>query len=367
MPETKTQEEILASDPFYDENVQLDLRDSPQHFADLPSDETPIVDELQPEPEVEVAPEPPAAPEPQVVEYEDGSSVTIEKTKKGWRAVLESATGGSPEVFYGATKDEMYLNVAAGKIQATKKIREQNRTIKLNSPVIQAEPVRQTSRELTADEIFTLKAQQEENPGQAIETYVKTKYGRSLGEIVESAERGNAAQLILARESAGREFAQTNPDYYPVDDNYWSMVKWLAKFKLQKNLNAANESDLLNELTVRGLYTVDTLTEAFEDLKDSGLISFSPQPVEVEPEPEPQPAPAPRVAENATRRPRPAVGIRTSNVRPPRVEAPAELPKNLDDLTDEQIAELYKGVQNLARTRPEFVKSSIQATRDRRG
>lgn len=366
-------QEVLSQDPWVDEFTQLDLSNGPKHIANLdqPVEEQIVEDEPVAEagPEVETAPEPKPAPEPEVYQYDDGSSVTFEKTKKGWVAILDSATGAAPEKFYGTTKDEMMLNMAAGKIHATKKIREQNRTIKLNAPVSQPqETPRQTqTRDLSADDIFDLKAKLEENPGQAIESYFEKKYGRKISDILDSADRGDAAQMALAREQYGLEFAQRNPDYYKNNDNYVSMMKWLAKFKLQKNLTDTNEAAILNELTVRGLYTVDTLTEAFEDLKESGLITFAPrapEPEEVEEEEVPKPAPTPRT--ETVRRPRPAVGIRTSDVRPaPRPQAIPDAPDKLDDLTDAQIAELYAGVQKLNREKPDFVKSNIQATRER--
>src|ERR1017187_4912869 len=120
---------------------------------------------LAPAPKAEeVAPVVPAVVVPaedasETFTYPDGSSLSVEKTKKGWAAALNANVAGvNPEVFYGATKNEMWQNVAAGKINATKKTREQNLKIKLEAATVAPEAVVQpvaqpATHELTADQI----------------------------------------------------------------------------------------------------------------------------------------------------------------------------------------------------------------------
>jgi hypothetical protein len=381
----ETVEQVLQSDPFYDEDVHLDLATGPKHIAapdagpELSPEVVTNVDELipsDPEPEPEaVVPEP--EPEPLVIANEDGSSITIEKSKRGWKATADTGTGSAPEVFYGNTKDELLQNVLVGKINATRKIRDLNRKAKLGSapaPVAHEQPAAPAMRELSADDIFTIKSQLEDNPALAMNTAFQKMTGFSMQQLVQTAINGNAAWMELYREQVGRDFTALNPDYYPVDDNYWAMIKWLAKFKLSKHMTDQNEEGLLNELVAKGLYTKQSLTEAFEDLREDGLLTLRPAPKqeeveEEEPKPQPAPRPAPvkqeqPIAQPVIRqRPRAGLGIRTSEARPVRPAEPDALPKNLDDLTDEQISELYSGIRQLRQKNPQFVQSEIEKTR----
>jgi len=150
---------------------------------------------------------------------------------------------------------------------------------------------------------------------------------------------------------------ERNPDYYVDQRNADALLKWLAKFKLGKNVTDANENEIFQELWQTGNYTVETLEEAFQDLTDDGLLvkprlPKTPPPVEVPSDtPAPQPAPATpnsRIVSTETR-PRAATGIRQSDITPvANPETPAApTDEDLENLSDDQVKALLGGVRRL--------------------
>jgi hypothetical protein len=319
----------------------------------------------EPDEPVEQPPAPVAEPEPEpegpdVIDLGDGATVVRTKEKGQWKAVLDPGTGANPEVFWGKTKDELLANTLKGKLEATKKIRELNKKVKLTAAAPPRQPQQQAPqpsvRDLTADEGFEIKALWESNPAAALDELIRKRTGFTLVDLVNKAQRGDQANMNLETEAVSREFLQRNPDYYPDSENknFQSIVKWLAKFKLGKNATDANSGEIFSELWSTGNYTVESLEEAFQDLTDDGLLvkprlPKTPPPVEVLPEPVPAPAPpTPRIVKTETR-PRAATGIRTSDVSatPPPQAPAAPTDEDLDNLPDDQISALLRGVRKL--------------------
>ena len=315
-----------------------------------------------PEPVVEAPPA--AADAAEVHTYPDGSTLTTEKTKKGWKAVCDTGIEGvAPEVFYGATKDEMWRNVAAGKINATRKIREQNLKIKLEATAV-AEPVVQpvaqpASRELTADDIFDIRTKLESNPDLAFETWFQKKTGLSTADLVKLVNKGATAADELDAESVARGFLAARPDYYNLDSNRDAITGWLTKKYLNLTLTAKNADDLFNRLVAGGHWTIKDLCEAYDDLTSSGLLETRPAEAAA-PEIEPEPVIAPRAQElepvtppqderivRTVRRPRAGLGISSKDTTTVRSSASEQPPSadELDNLTDEQLNALYNGVR----------------------
>lgn len=321
-------------------------------------------------PSEENQPEPEAKPdEPKVFEYEDGSQVVIEKSPKGWKATLDSGVG-KPEVFYGATKDEMFVNLAAGKINATKTIRKFNKEKKLGiseapvvantpAPVIPAQP-----RMLDANDKFEIKQQLAADPDLAMSTWFQKKTGMSveqLLQIAKDAEQGRAASDTLYAEQVAREFVESHPDFYadPEYANYISIVAYLVKHKLGKQYNRSHHEALSLELVRSGNWTVKTLDEAYQDLLSDGLLEVAPADVDEETEEEPTPrraavrtAPTPSDDERivrTVRRPRAGYGIRSSEATSTRTEeTPQSLSaEDLDNLSEAEINQLFTGVRRL--------------------
>ena len=315
-----------------------------------PSDE-----EVPPEtPPVPVEPVEPEGPE--VFDVGEGATITRTREKGQWKAVLDPGTGANPEVFWGKNKDELLVNALKGKLEATKKIRELNKKVKLTAaaPLKPVQQVPQASvRQLTADEIFEIKTLQESNPADALDALIKKRTGLTLEDLVAKAQKGDQANMSLETEAVSREFLQRNPDYYPDSDNknFQSLIKWLAKFKLGKNATEANSQEIFSELWSTGNYTVETLEEAFQDLTDDGLLvkprlPKTPPPVEVSAAPAPQPAPAtsaPRIVKTETR-PRAALGIQASDITPvaPPANPTAPTDEDFQNMSDDEIAVLTR-------------------------
>lgn len=360
---------------WVDEDTHLDTSSGPKPIIEVEESQTPVTEEVIDDPTTQAFEEletPPRPPEPVVYDYGDGSSAVIEKDNKGWKATLDAGTGGQPEVFRGHTKDEMYQNLMAGKINATKKIREQNRKIKLgNVQPSQDEPPRTVARKLSADDVTQLKIEMQDDPDVAMDNYFQKKTGMSLAQLTQAAINGNAAQMELAREQIGRAFAASHPDYLPIQDNYIAMMSWLAKYKLSKQLvPGQNEIQIENELVAKGKYTLETLNEAFEDLKEEGLLEFA--------APAPEERPTARVVEEpevitpaVIRRPRGSLGIRTKETtnmpatRPEQVLNRTPTYDELDKLTTKEIEDLMRGIQELNREKPAFVKEALQQGREK--
>lgn len=384
-----------VADGFIDDQfAPLDLRSGPQAMADALS---PIVDE-HPEfaptpeeieaadgpaapPQVPVA-TPPAAPQPEVFEFEDGSSVTVQKTNNKWCAVLNTGNN-KQERFFGRTKDELLTNVLAAKVHATRKINELNKKLKLTArpepPVAQPQPeVKPNFRDLTADEVFEIKNQLAANPDLAFSNWFQKKTGLSLDQLVGIIEQGRHAKDELDSEAVAKAFMQQNPDYYadPKWENYTALVGYLSKNKLHKTLTTTNHDEIFRGLLRGGHWTVENLEEAFNELSEDGLLVMAPNaasdPEEEEEEETPQapppappapPAPAtppaapaptttpanPRIAGKRVGQ-RAGLGLRSSQttvVRPPDTTQPPSADE-LDNLSDAQIQELFSGVRRVA-------------------
>lgn len=314
---------------------------------------------------VEEIPLPPEHEGPEVFDMGEGATVTRTKEKGQWKAVLDPGTGANPEVFWGKNKDELLVNVLAGKLKATQKIRELNKKAKLTAPSAprQIPQVPTPSvRQLTADEIFEIKSLWESDPAAALDLLVKKRTNMTLDQVVELASQGAQANTNLETGEIAREFVQRNPDYYSDSENhnFNELIKWLAKYKLNKIANESNSQELFQELWSTGNFTVQNLEEAFEDLtEDSKLVKprlpKPPPPVEVLPEPVPAPATSnPRILSTETR-PRAATGIRTTDVTPvaPPAQPAAPTDEDLNNLSDDAVKSLLGQIR----------KSRIQARR----
>lgn len=355
-------------DPFLDDSVHLDLRPDPTE-PDLgsPLDPTLGPDDLEGEPtgsdEPVVAPEPDPEPkkdEPEYIDYGDGMSATVEKKKGWWVATLTIGQGVQPQVFKGKTKDEMFKNLMKGQIEATKKIREQNRQIKLGSVrETDPEPVKSiispSVKQLTEDDIFEIKTQLEANPDLAFETWFQKKCGLSLEQLVKMAQTGARANTRLDTEYESRQFITDHPDYVVCQENLGALMGWLSKKFLDRVMTGANAQEISVKLEEGGYVTSENLADAYDDLLDGGLLILK----SVESDPEPEEVPT-AVAPST-----PAQGSRIAKPRGPKLPAAYGLPANassvarpaaqgvsdddLDNLSDEEIRKLY--FENLRKQR----------------
>jgi hypothetical protein len=359
-------EPIVPVDGFQDDQfAPLDLTPSSSFTDDLveiANEDLPPVPDPPPAPPAPT-PAPATPPAPELIEYEDGSALTIEKWKKGWRAVLDSGSG-NPEIFYGNTKDEMWTNVAAAKMHATKHIRDLDRKIKLTArqepqpPASPAQPVPRP-RALTADEIIEVKTQLASDPSLALDNYFQKRTGLSLDQLVSLAGEGRQARQELDAEATVRAFRAQHPEYMMLDENYKAMVGWLAKYKLNRTRTDQNNDEILDSLYRSGAWNPQSLNEAFEDLAQEGLLELdlgSPEQDEQDPpvpEPVPQvqppaPTPNPRIA-NVRVGQRAGLGIRQrETVNVPRSTPRPPSDEEFDNMTDAEIAAQFAAVRRYA-------------------
>ena len=320
----------------------------------------------QPVAPVEVVAPPPEPEGPEVIELEDGGSITLDKEKGQWKATLDPGNGANPEVFWGKNKDGLVVNVLKAKLNATKKIRELNKQVKLGGPSARPQPQTPapvptaSGKALTADDLFEIQTQMQSNPDLAIETWFQKKYGRTFGDLVQKSDRGSSADASLRTEAVCRGFLNRNSDWYndPESQNFIKLVQWLSKYKLGKVIpDNTDVTPGMFELDSTGWWTVESLEEAFADLSGDGFLLKAPRlpkapqhvetppPVEVRSEPVPAPRPDERIVRTETR-PRAALGISRNDVTP--VAAPAETAPSVEDLesmTDDQIKALLGGIK----------------------
>ena len=295
---------------------------------------------------------------PEVIELANGGSITFQKTSKGWEAVLDNGTSAQPEVFKGKNKNELMVRMAEGKLNATQKIRELNRELKLGgqAPVApqQFSQPHPGPRQLTADEQFEIKTELEANPDLALSKWFQKKTGKTVEELMALAEQGANVNINVSMGDVAKEFRDNNPEYYSVDKNYYALVRYIAKNKLRKTIPDNQANTVAVELFHSGYWTVESLEEAFNELNEASLLVPAPRssapPPPVAQQPEQTPRPNERIVRQETR-PRAALGIRTGDVSPVAAPAPPKAPsvEDLDSLSDEAIAKLMQSAMQVRR------------------
>lgn len=365
-------------DPFLDTDfAPLDTRDRAQHIAELgkiAEDHPELQKDLVQEPAPNDPPTPPVVDENQPEVFDvDGGTVTLSHDDKGWHGKLSLDDGGGDEVFHGKTQKELMTKVLAGKVKASAHIRKLNKKIKLGTPIEDAIPVPDQPvqpKQLNANDIFEIKTALEADPDKAFDLRFQKKYGMSEDQFVAlvrkleiSSRKGEEAYEELSIESVSKEFLEAHKDeYYPYAENGEAIMTWLCRNKLKRNVTKSdNFGTISSELLRKNLYTVENLEEAFEDLRDSGLLTSLPEPelpVELPPEPAPvvqrpepvQPASNPRIVASR-RQARGGLGIRSSSVSNPQPEEPrAPSVDELENMSSADLSKLYSDTLRYARS-----------------
>lgn len=341
---------VSQPEDFEDELfAPLDTRTGPDHIANqlpgIAEEEGVSLEPSGAEPELTPAP----ANQPEIFTYSDGSTLTIENVPTGFKAVLNSGKG-NPEVFHGATKDEMWIKIAEAKVHATKKIRELNQSIKLGAsqPTEPPTPATQiSSNQLTADDMVDIQTKLASNPSLAFETWFQKRTGLTVDQLVKVAQDGQYAKQELETVAAAEQFVEDNPDYFVSPNNYRSILAYIYRNKLKRQISSLDSVDSITEaIYSAGAYTTANLTEAFEELKESGLLEFAPTPDAVPAEPPTVTAPPPQSGRivQTTRRPRAGMGLRAGDT----IAGPEPTPPSVDDLdnlSDKEVSELFAGTR----------------------
>jgi len=270
--------------------------------------------------------------------------------------------------------------IVSAKIEATKTIRSKNREIRLSTGAPNTpEPVatNYSRAALTPDEVNSRKLQFAENPEEAIDSVIKRKTGKTLEELAQDSNEGKRARQELEAEATGREFVETTPEYYPTRANYEAIVKWISRYKMNRICNESNFGIILGDMYDRGLWNIPGINEAFEDLRDNGLLDLPPlkpaaaiaeEVEEIEEEVEKEPQFVRESVPQVVRRPRPAagLGIRSSEARgAARNTAPEKTTvtqQDLDNLSDKEIEVLMAQMRKQPR---EAIKESLERSRSK--
>jgi hypothetical protein len=347
----------MAQDSFLDDEfAPLDTRKSPEHFAQALADigneensEIPFVEDTPPA-TVDVAAPPAVEEEPEVMDMGDGAEGTIRKISGGYEAILDPGTGRNPERFTGKTYKEIVRALMIGKVHATKLIgtlqQEKNdlRAQKVQ-PVETPAPTPEPTNVLSADDEVQMKLDFATNPARAVEKWFTKRLGLSPDEAAKDLRAGKQAKIDLTEEQHARNFIAKHPEYINYDHNRDRMFAYLRVHNLP--------------------LTEENLTKAYNDLVEVGRIDFTPLQVE-EPEEVPEvpaaratvavapaapstpPTPPQRIAE--PRRQLASTGLHRRDVTVTPAPASTELQTadELDNLTDDEIAQLFTGVRRHA-------------------
>jgi hypothetical protein len=317
-------------------------------------------------------PQPVDSNAPEVIDLGDGSTVTIEHFPDKIQATLDPGTGGGREVFHARTETELNRILLVAKINASNKIRELNQEIKTtratpaSKPRVVRAPVSQT-KELSADEIFTIKTELATNPDLALEKWFQLKTGLSTDQLSQMAKQGKEASLEQMTAAVSQEFVSENPDYWPVRENYDTLLRYLVQ-KYNVGFYTKQGQDIcdsmLEALANNNVFTLDNLNLAFVELSEGGFLLMrdenednsqdednegNEESVNNETAPQkPQPAETNRIVRPAGRPTAPAnFGIRVRDSRGPvETEKSGLSDEDLDNLSDEGVANLMQQVRH---------------------
>jgi len=318
------------------------------------------------------APEPDASEYPKVIELADGASITFEQTRKGLRATLDSGTGANAERFYGRTETELLQQIAVGKVNATRKIHEMARAERLgtsttNQPEVDPNPparITSAGRQLTNQEQAELKELFKTDPIAAQERWYELRHGMRPEDTTAGIRQGSDSKIELYLESVAKSFKIARPNYVPNDEDMYTLVGAMCRDFLKQPIQPNQVEEACVVLAQNGFWTVKNLVIYFDGLMEAGLLQAAQADVddidndeddEVVPAPAvavapPAPAPSPAGRPERIVRPRPgsnaSFGIRQSLATAPPVEdlsGPSDA--ELDNLSDDQIAQLFSGVR----------------------
>lgn len=256
---------------------------------------------------------------PEVLEIDGLGTVSLEKSSKGWKAVVSSNDRGiSDQNFYGPNLKQLVLNFAKNALNGTIAIRKL-KTEKLlggTEPDHQPTPQRiinPSVSTLTADDIIGIKNELADNPDKAISDWMQKKFGSNLDELAEALKAAPEAKRLVDAQTVKADtaeviddFLKNNQDYsteYNTAENGRSLVRRLAKVHLKKTVSKdlkVNIDDVIYELYKSGNWTEENLEAAKEELIDAGALQRVSTSVPATPQ-SPQPA-APQSASEPPKR-----------------------------------------------------------------
>src|ERR1700728_854818 len=353
-----------ANNEFFEE-FQGNL-DKPADFHVDPDQvpENPIAhhSDLTPQPN----PQPQAQPEddgPEVLEIDGLGTVSLEKSSKGWKAVVASNDRGiADQNFYGPNLKQLVLNFAKNALNGTIAIRKL-KTEKLlggNEPEhisVPQKPINPSVNSLTADEIIGIKNELADNPDKALSDWMQKKLGvSSLDELAEALKAAPEAKRLVDAQTVKADtaeviddFLKNNQDYttqYNTAENGRLLIRRLAKVHLKKTVSKdlkVNVDDVIYELYKSGSWTEENLEAAKEELIDAGALQLVSTSVPAtQPQPQPAASSAPEPPKHIAKNPGQPVGLGLPARGSTSVVIPEEKPLSDINLTELPMDQLRK-------------------------
>lgn len=211
-----------------------------------------------------------AAQEEQAEEGEDQEAQedqTEEEPAKVFRKEIDLGDGSGVQVFEAPTLEELVDKLAVAQANATRKIRQLSTELKNKKP----EPVKQP--ELSADEEFVISQEMMARPSAAFKKLFKQTVGVDITEFRSTLDRMNAfeaaqaeakqqEQIERTKANAAETFMAAHPEYVASPTNG-------ARLTRAVNL-------LVNEAKADGkeIDYPTLLANAYNDLKESGLLEL---------------------------------------------------------------------------------------------
>jgi hypothetical protein len=341
-------------DPWEDDKFSpLDTRTGPEHFAaelaaianedpenfPPPEDTPPTVIAPSAEPTA-----PTFAP-PDVVEMEDGSSVKTYEDAEGWHAEVNPGNGRTLQVFHARSDRDLLKQLAVAQANATKKINQQEKQIKLSRKA-EPEPKVENSGQLTADQLFEIKTIAQSDFVGAFNKMLEYAGGPGVtfAQFVKWMRVGQENETKAENAKIAARFFKARPGYVVSKANEEKMLEHIAQHYNKE-------------------FTVENLIDAFDELTEAGLLPDVAKPRPVAPviqQPEPVAAvipaapvlaappaqPANARIERPAGRANATLGLRvseTTTVRPPTTrEVPSA--EEMENMTDAEIEQLFASV-----------------------
>lgn len=225
----------------------------------------------------------------------DEDGYTKEVTPSGdvisWSKTIDPGNGLRASIFRGQTKREVDNKIVESVKQASRRIVEQEKALKLGEGLLTPDPEQALPefkrRDLSADELYAI-AHSLTNPAQAQEAQRKlleAEFGAPIETVRKTLRRTVELDEQLAGKAAGEEFAAKHPEYVLCRENGQTLVKWLVKNKLAPTVKNM-------EIALANLKDVLILRDPDADTKKDSVV---PPPAN----PAPRPATRPRSASTA--------------------------------------------------------------------
>jgi hypothetical protein len=166
---------------------------------------------------------------------------------------IDLGDGSQPQVFKGATMDELLDKIVTAQTNASRTIKELKKKKQTITPEA-AKPARKyEATKLTPDQEFALAQELQTNPSGAMAKLFKSVVGADPDEVREAIIDMRDSKARASIQQIGAQFMSAHPEYPVSDANERAMFKYIQTNNLA--------------------FTVANLEIAFEELSDAGLVT----------------------------------------------------------------------------------------------